>query len=53
MTEKVLLILFLSYLVGATPSAYLVSQFVGKKEMGQYSDGDPLSWITLWCLQGF
>ncbi len=40
MSAQIGLVLTLSYLLGALPSAYLVSQFVGKKEIWRLGDGN-------------
>ncbi len=40
MTIELILVFLISYLLGAFPSATLVSQFVGKKEIWQLGDGN-------------
>ncbi len=40
MSIQIGLVLFVSYILGALPSAHLVSQFVGKKEIWQLGDGN-------------
>ena len=40
MSAQIFSVLFFSYLLGALPSAYLVSQFVGEKEIWRLGDGN-------------
>ncbi|MBM3144334.1 MAG: glycerol-3-phosphate acyltransferase [Chloroflexi bacterium] len=40
MSTQIALVLIISYLLGSFPSAYLVAQFIGKKEIWRLGDGN-------------